>query len=169
MNKRMRRVFFLYLPAILLMGGAVKFCVNRSHTPASTPSVTSPSHELDVVNVQTDHLKPLTTIENALKIEVGVNKIDEREVVFHVLMESFQNTDAVQSDILDTTILTVDGRPYKPSKWKEKEQDDNHKEGYLTFKIDRRPSTIKLSIFELEERVFEWSLVPTESSKASSH
>jgi len=85
-------------------------------------------------------------------------------VTFHIAMESYQNLDAIKADPLETTILTIQGDlPFKPTHWKETNHDDYHLEGYLTFAINRRPTHLKLSIFEMEERVFEWKLDPGSS------
>lgn len=163
-KKRWRRLIFLYIPAIIVVGCGVRFCAKYSRIPSFTTTAGATSDALNIVDVQSGDVPAQSTVENALKIDVGVTKVNEKEVTFHIAMESYQNTEPVQSDILDTTILMADDHPVKPKKWKEINQDDNHKEGYLTFELDQRPAIIKLSIFEMEERVFEWALTSTSNS-----
>jgi hypothetical protein len=159
MRKSTRRVVFLYIPLLILMGSCTAWIANARHK-----TVRSTVNGLSIVNVQPEELQSLSTVENALKIDVGVDKLTDTEVTFHVAMESYQNLDAINADPLKTTILTIQRDiPFKPVRWKEIKHDDYHREGYLTFILNRRPTVLKLSIFEMEERVFEWELEPGSS------
>jgi hypothetical protein len=161
MRKRTRRLVFFYFPLLVLI---VTFGIwtgvgRHVGRPSRGPG-------LNLVNVQPEELTSQSSVENQLKIDVGVDKLTDTEVVFHVVMESYQNGDAIQADPLETTILTIQGEtPFKPIHWKETRRDDFHKEGYLTFEINKKPTVLKLSIFELVERTFEWSLVSTASAQ----
>ena len=154
MRKPYRRLIFFYTPLFFIgVGGLIWF-----FKPVTSPKAVA-SGDLAVVNVQTDGFQALSTVENQLKIEVGVDKLSETEVVFHITMESYQNLDAIAEDPLSTTILTIQGDlPLKPIHWAETSHDEYHREGYLTFTVPQRPTKLRLSIFELEERTFEWNL-----------
>lgn len=161
MNKKKRRLFFFYLPLCCAILGAIAWFLKPGPPPKSVAS-----GDLAVVNVQADGFKALETIENQLKIQVGVDKLTNSEVVFHIIMESYQNTDAIDADPLETTILTIQNDiPFKPIHWAETSRDEYHREGYLTFSIAQKPSRLRLSIFELEERTFEWDLSGSQSQQ----
>ena len=159
MRKSTRRVVLFYIPLLILMGSCTVWIAKSRHKTVQF-AVTG----LSIVNVQPEELQSLSTVENALKIDVGVDKLTDTEVTFHVAMESYQNLDAIKADPLETTILIIQGdAPFKPVRWKESKHDDYHREGYLTFILNRRPTVLKLSVFEMEERVFEWKLDPGSS------
>ena len=157
MRSRTRRWVFFYIPIGILVAGAGIWAfsgwMNVDFISESKNNV------LKIVNIQPEELKPISTVANALKIDVEVTKITNKEIVFHVTMESYENTDAIASDPMETTILTLQNEtPYKPVEWRNVRSTEYQREGYLTFEIKQKPELIRLSIFELEERIFEWSL-----------
>ncbi len=159
MKKRTRRILFLYFPLIAMLGGVSFYGLRYIAIPgASSPSL------LNLVFVQPEELQPVSSVDNQLKIDVEVDRLTQYEVVFHVTLESYQNQDAIQSDVTKISFLTIDQTaPVSPAEWEEIRQDDFKKEGYLTFKFPKKPAVMKLSIFELVERTFEWNLATTPS------
>jgi hypothetical protein len=103
------------------------------------------------------------SVENELKIEVEPTYVSEEEVRFSVALASYQNSESVGMDPLETTILLdEEDTPYAPLQWEVDQEDEYNKTGVLTFRVAHFPKSLKLSIFELEERVFEWSLTKSE-------
>ncbi len=100
------------------------------------------------------------TVENELKIEVEPVHVSDDQVQFTVALASYQNSDSVGMNPLETTILLdEEDTPYAPVQWDISQEDEYNKVGVLTFNISHFPKSLRLSIFELEERIFEWSLV----------
>ncbi|NBV41831.1 hypothetical protein EBR96_03580 [bacterium] len=157
MRSRTRRWVFFYGPVLVLLTGIVYWGMSQwLHLNLVSDSKKA---MLKIVTIQPEELKPQSTVANALKIDVEVTKISNEEIVFHVTMESYENSEAIAADPMETTILALQNEtPYKPESWKNIRSTDYQREGYLTFKINQKPEVIRLSIFELEERIFEWTV-----------
>lgn len=99
------------------------------------------------------------SVENELKIEVEPVRVSDDQVQFTLALASYQNSESVGMNPLETTILLdEEDTPYAPVQWDVSQEDEYNKVGVLTFKIAHFPKSLRLSIFELEERTFEWSL-----------
>lgn len=99
------------------------------------------------------------SVENALKIEVEPIYVSEELVQFRLVLASYQNSESVGMDPLETTmLLDEENTPYEPVGWEAGKTDEYNKEGILSFQVSHFPQVLRLSIFELEERIFEWSL-----------
>lgn len=167
MKKRTRRILFFYLPIFVMLG--VFGYYGLRHLASQNPSSSGQPSLLNLVFVQPEELQPLSSVENQLKVDVEVDRLTQYEVVFRVTMESYQNVEAVRADLLKTSFLTVDQTsPISPSAWEDIRQDDFKKEGYLTFKLPQKPSVMRLSIFEMVERTFEWDLATTPARAVAS-
>jgi len=99
------------------------------------------------------------SVENELKIEVEPVHVSEDQVQFTLTLASYQNSESVGMNPLETTILLdEEDTPYAPIQWDVSQEDEYNKVGTLTFSLAHFPKSLRLSIFELEERTFEWSL-----------
>jgi hypothetical protein len=99
------------------------------------------------------------SVENELKIEVEPVHVSDEQVQFVVTLSSYQNSESVGMNPLETTmLLDEEDTPYSPVEWDLRDEDEYNKVGTLTFSVSHFPKALRLSIFELEERVFEWSL-----------
>ena len=99
------------------------------------------------------------SVENELKIEVEPVHVSEDQVQFTLTLSSYQNSESVGMNPLETTILLdEEDTPYAPIQWDVSQEDEYNKVGTLTFSLAHFPKSLRLSIFELEERTFEWSL-----------
>lgn len=89
-------------------------------------------------------------------------KIYKKEggIAFHIILESYENTDAIAMDLMDITFLTdQDETPFLPTSWKSKDTSAYKHSGILYFgqlALDQVTS-FTLSFFELEEQKFHWS------------
>ena len=99
------------------------------------------------------------SVENELKIEVEPVHVSDEQVQFTIELASYQNSESIGMNPLETTILLdEEDTPYAPIQWDVSQEDEYNKIGVLTFNIAHFPKSLRLSIFELEERTFEWSL-----------
>lgn|GEM_PF-6557741 len=100
-----------------------------------------------------------TSIEDYLKIDVKpVQLVKGKEIVFLVRLESYQNKQSIQLDLKKVALLSdEESNTYLPKSWKVKESKEYYTTGYLTFPLPNIPKSIKLSIFEFEERDFVWN------------
>lgn len=100
-----------------------------------------------------------TSVENELKIDVEPVLVSDDKVQFEITLASYQNSESVAMNPLETTILLdEEDNPYEPVGWEVSHEDEYNKVGVLTFAVAHFPERLKLSVFELEERVFEWSV-----------
>ncbi len=109
------------------------------------------------------NLPPQSSIENYLKIDAKPIKIiQNKDIVFNVRLESYQNPDILDLDKIDMALLEDSaGNMVKPTVWKELKHDDYSQEGLLVFPLpSESPKTVRLIIFELVERSFKWTLPP---------
>lgn len=104
------------------------------------------------------HLPKQISVENYMKVEVRPLKYrPDQWIQFEILLESPQNRGAVATDLMKVCLLVDDkNMPYSPIKWKTKSTTDSSRVGILTFPLSGTPKTIKLSIFDFEERIFLW-------------
>ncbi len=101
------------------------------------------------------------SVENYLKIEARPFEfIPGKTFSFFISLEAPQNPAAVKMDLTKTAFLIDDREiPISPVSWEERSQSDFQKSGVLLFPAPATlPAKFSISIFELEERVFEWNL-----------
>ena len=146
LKKRRRRVLGVILVLVVGMAGCGWWWVYRDTRP---PLVT-----INVAKIQ-----PKITIANELRMMVQPVAVSNREVSFKVRLESYQNTDAVRANPIDIMMLTIqEDIPFRDATWSDHHHSDYRREGVISFKVDRLPQLLRLSVFEQEERLFEWDI-----------
>ncbi len=132
----------------------------RHNTSGSrTAGVAQEGAGLDVKKQDPVRLPKQVSVENELKIEVEPVHVSDEQVQFVVTLSSYQNSESVGMNPMETTmLLDEEDTPYSPVEWDLSDEDEYNKVGTLTFSVSHFPKALRLSIFELEERVFEWSL-----------
>ena len=159
-NKRRFITVMSGLLVLLLLGVyvlRVSFASKNSDHRNGGPA--QESGNVDKQNADPVRLPKQVSVENELKIEVEPVHVSDEEVQFVITLSSYQNSESVGMNLLETTILLDEEEtPYEPGEWDPTHEDEYNKSGTLTFQVSHVPKTLRLSIFELEERVFEWSL-----------
>jgi hypothetical protein len=89
-----------------------------------------------------------------------VRFISNKEVVFRVSMESYQNPSLLDMDLTKTALLVDEtDQAVKPIRWHVKKKNDHMRVGQLVFPVSaHKPKQYILMIFTSEETVFEWML-----------
>lgn len=84
--------------------------------------------------------------------------VNEKKIICHVFLESFQNQSGLSTDLLNTTYIRDDQQNiYLPVSWKQVSQSDTTLKGVLTFSVDFDSfSVLKLYFFAREDVIFEW-------------
>ena len=142
--------YFLGVPSLSQKTGGVK----GAHVDQEVAG-------LEVKKKDPVRLPKKVSVENELKIEVEPVHVSDEQVQFVVTLSSYQNSESVGMNPLETTmLLDEEDTPYSPVEWDLRDEDEYNKVGTLTFSVSHFPKALRLSIFELEERVFEWSLAP---------
>lgn len=114
-----------------------------------------------LVTVDVSRYPAKITMANGLRLTIRPVSVSNRAVAFKVKMESYQNTDPIRANPLDIMLLTIqDDIPFREAVWASHSQQSYSREGTITFEVDRLPSVIRLSVFEMEERLFEWDIIP---------
>ena len=148
--------------SVLLLGVAYFLGLPSLSQNARATKVAHGDNDVIVLNVKKQdpvRLPKQVSVENELKIEVEPVHVSEEQVQFLVTLSSYQNSESVGMNPLETTmLLDEEDTPYSPVEWDLSHEDEYNKVGTLTFSVSHFPKGLRLSIFELEERVFEWSL-----------
>jgi hypothetical protein len=106
-------------------------------------------------------LKVQSKIQNELKITVRPFLFPKENLIsFMIELESYEHADLAHIDILESTMLLDDeDNPSLPLSWEAKENSTYIQKGVLFFKdIKNDTKHITLSIYELNEQVFSWTL-----------
>lgn len=87
---------------------------------------------------------------------------DARTWDFAVTLET--HTEVLGDDLVRTSTLLADGKPYLPMAWRGDPPGGHHRKGVLRFyAVVPRPHTVELQIHrrgEAQPRVFRWQLPP---------
>jgi len=142
MNKKQRRILGIIIVGITI--GASCWVL----TTGSTINKLSHAYEAK------------SSIANQLKIDAQLTKITPgKHIQFFVQLETYQNPDILTVDPLTICLLQDENQtPYKPTSWDNEKHTDHTISGTIHFPC---PPTLKkatLSIFEREERTFEWAI-----------
>ncbi len=144
-----KRKFFPRILILILLIGLIPFLYFKVKLPSKAQDITL-------------NLSHQTSIENYLKIDVKPIQITQnKEIVFSVQLESYQNPDILDLDKIEMALLEDnDGNVTKPTVWKEIKKTQYLRSGLLYFPLSvEQAKSIKLTIFELEERNFEWKML----------
>ncbi len=107
------------------------------------------------------NLEKKVSVANEIKIQAKpVTFLPEKEMVFLVSIDSSQNKDFLEMDLMDVALLQdQDGRPYAPISWKVDLSTEQSRTGHLIFKAPpKETQSIQLIFFEAEERPFRWEM-----------
>ncbi|MGE4169835.1 MAG: hypothetical protein AB7F28_03855 [Candidatus Margulisiibacteriota bacterium] len=112
-------------------------------------------------NTEKLDLQPQLSTEDLVKIEATPKTFNpEKGLVIELDIETYADPDFMKENLPDIVLLEDNtGKPYVP-KWVCTSSSATHKHGSLTFPIQARPKTIKLTIYRLEPVIFEWRLKP---------
>ncbi|NDD67252.1 hypothetical protein EBZ35_06350, partial [bacterium] len=111
-------------------------------------------HGPPLVTVDVSQVPAKITMANGLRLTIRPVMVSNRSVSFKVKMESYQNTDPIRANPQDIMLLTIqDDIPFRDAVWASHSQQAYAREGTITFTVDRLPTLIRLSIFEMEERL----------------
>lgn len=114
-----------------------------------------------LVTVDVSHYPVKVTMANGLRLSIRPTAVSNRSVSFKVKMESYQNTEPIRANPTDIMLLTIqDDIPFREAVWASHSQQAYAREGTITFNVDRLPTLLRLSVFEMEERLFEWDIAP---------
>lgn len=111
------------------------------------------------------HYSSQSSIENQLKIDIQPIVLNHTQAsTFKITLESTQNPDLSQLDLLESTLLTDDkNTPYQPTHWEQRSHDNFHQTGILTFPpLPSKTPSISITIFEYKDRTFTWKLIPVD-------
>ena len=114
---------------------------------------------------QAMHYSSKSSIENQLKIDIQPIVLNHTQAsTFKITLESTQNPDLSQLDLLESTLLTDDkNTPQKPIHWALQASDPFHQTGILTFPpLPPKSPSVSVTIFEYNDRVFTWNLIPVD-------
>ncbi len=106
-------------------------------------------------------LPEITKLASGTRFRVTpVRFISNKEVVFRVSMESYQNPSLLDMDLTKTALLVDEtDQAVKPIRWTVKKKKDHIRVGQLVFPASRhKPKQYILMIFTAEETLFEWML-----------
>ena len=100
-------------------------------------------------------------IFNQIKMEIQPISITNGEnISFHISYETFQNTEFLENDLKEITLLEDHlGNPYTPIKWESNQINEHKKTGILTFLTSSAiPKELTLYIYHPNETTYKWSL-----------
>jgi hypothetical protein len=105
-------------------------------------------------------LQEQTSIKNYLKISAKPTSINSDNIItFKISFETYQKPDFLDIDVLKIVFLEDEFEtPSHPQSWKETNRTKYTKKGLLKFPLNKNQNTLKLTIFELEERSFTWNI-----------
>ncbi len=106
-------------------------------------------------------LPKIISVENYMRIEVKPVKLKpDQWISFQIQLDSTQNKTALGIDLTKVALLVDDKNlAYSAGRWKPLKETEFSRIGLLTFPVSGTPKALKLSIFDFQERVFEWETV----------
>ena len=114
---------------------------------SSTPSVTAPPA-----------LEPRTVAAGSVTVKVTPQRIDDQGAVFALVFDT--HSGALSLDVVASTTLTVDGKPWPTTSWTGDGPGGHHRVGTLNFTSNGPPrGDVELSIANLPQGVnVSWTL-----------
>lgn len=100
-------------------------------------------------------------IQNEIKVMVTPQKIVPSEPAkFYLHIETYEHPNILNSDVLESVLITDEKDTLIPPKlWEETQRDDYHIEGILTTRtIPASTVELRLFLYLFEDRLFTWFL-----------